>query len=475
MIRIYLDWSVISSLKTDKYAPLLEFIRTHKEKFSFIYTPAHFNDLMKSYAPENSYFDLDLEQLEWLSGNHLLEWIEEDWELPGITPKSYFQQLLKNHNVTNIDLLQKLLIDAETEENSIWNFGKLLKSIFMEKPSGITINENNRTAMQTIFPFIKDDISQWDLIEAVIPFIQKMENERDFYKSFRKSIGDQGLKLEDNAGNWNPEDVFENIGLFFKSHQTDLTFKKYVEMTVGISKNGKPTIHDHFTTAYLLLDLIGFKPDRLPKPTDSLKNIRTDVEHAFYASRCDYFVTNDKNLAVKAKVLYKEFAVETQVLMSDQLISEISKKLHYPNEDKSFINDALQMVSQSTLLAKHLKKDDPDLDMDVFEYKLPVFYFDSFTKVDTMSNPEKRLLLLNFYRPYSTHYLFSFHTETERLVRYILEFFGHQNVTDVEENVQGFVYDRSDYHFKWEYKFGFVQLYRDPETREPSLLYVIKV
>lgn len=475
MIRIYLDWNVISGLKTEKYTTLLEFIKTHKERLLFVYTPAHFSDLMKSYSPDNIYFSQDLEQLEWLCGNHLLDWINDDWEIPGTTPKMYFEDQLKKHNVTHVDLLQKLLLDSESSDHSIWNFGRLLKGIFMKHPPGIPINDENRSAIQMIFPNITEGASQWELMEAVIPFVKNLENNRDFYRDFRRSLGDQGLKLTNDAGNWNPEKVFENIDLFFKSFSTDLTFKKYVDMTVGFSKSEKASIHDYFTTAYLLLDLIGYKPDKLPKPTDSLRNIRTDVEHAFFASRCDFFFTDDKNLIAKAKVLYKEFDIFTQVSTPDEFIRVLSGKIHQLNEDGTFIHDALRMLNESVLIGKYLKESDPDLETDMLEYKLPVFYFDFFTKVNIMAYPEKRILLMEFYRPYATHYIFAFHTEIQRLVRNVLEFFGYQNEADTEVKMKEFAFNKSNHIFKWEFEFGVVQLLRDTETGEPKLIYIIKV
>lgn len=475
MIRIYLDWSVISGLKTEKYATLLQFIKTHKDRLLFVYTPAHFSDLMKSYNPDNIYFNQDLEQLEWLCGNHLLDWINDDWEIPGTTPKIYFEDQLKKHNVTHVDLLQKLLLDSESSDHSIWNFGRLLKEIFIRQPSGIPINDENRSAIHMIFPNISEGASQWELMEAVIPFVKNLENDRDFYKDFRRSLGDQGLKLTDDAGNWNPEKVFENIDLFFKSFNTDLTFKKYVDMTVGFSKREKASIYDYFTTAYLLLDLIGYKPDKLPKPTDSLRNIRTDVEHAFLASRCDFFFTDDKNLIAKAKVLYKEFDIFTQVSTPDEFILAVSGKIHQLNEDGTFIHDALRMLNESVLIEKYLKESDPDLETDMLEYKLPVFYFDFFTKVNVAAYPERRILLMEFYRPYSTHYIFSFHTETQRLIANVLDFFGYQNSPEVEVQIKEFIFDQSQHMFKWEFAFGVVHLLRDPDSREPTLIYTVKV
>lgn len=475
MIRIYLDWSVISGLKTEKYAALLDFIRTHKDRLLFVYTPAHFNDLMKSHKPDNINFDEDLNQLEWLCGNHLVEWFDNDWQIPGLNPTVYFRKLMENQSVTNAEHLKKVLSDADSDNHSMWNFGKLMKEIFTKLPSGITISDESRAALQGIFPDIKEGSSQWEMMEAIIPFIDKLENDRDSYKSHRRALAEKGVKLDDNAGNWDTEEVFKNIDIFLKSHHPDLTFKKYVEMAVGAANQNKATIYDYFTTAYLLLDLIGFKPDKLPKVTDSRRNIRTDADHAFFASICDYFVTEDKNLSVKAKVLYKEFSIFTQILTANQVAAVLTEKLHHINEKKTFINEALTMLTQSTLLKKHLKEEHKDFETDICEYELPVFYFDFFTKVDTLSFPDKNLLLLNFYRPYSSQYFFSFPTETDRLVRLVLEFFGHQDESDIEDKIRKFIYDTPDPIFQWNYNFSVVQLSRNANTKEPELLYCIKI
>lgn len=475
MIRIYLDWNIISGLKTEKYTPLLDFIKVYKQRLLFVYTPAHFNDLMKSYNPDNIHFNEDLDQLEWLCGNNLLKWIDKDWERPGLSPKVYFHTLLKKQNVTNIQLLQKLFSDAESDDHSIWNFGKLIKNIFDKIPSNINITQEIRTAMEGIFPKLPEGITQWEMMKNIIPFVDKLENDRESYKNHRKMLGEKGLKLEVGAGSWDTDEVLKKIDLFLKSHDQDLTFKQYVERVVSISNNENATIYEYFTTAYLLLDLIGFRSDKLPKSTDSHLNIRTDADHAFFASSCDYLVTNDKNLALKAKVLYKKFNVFTQVLMADQVQSELNEKMHFVNEDRAFINEALSLVNQSKLLQKHLKVDNPDLETDVCEFELPIFYFDFFTRVDTLLFIEESLLVLNFKRPYSTNYFFAFHIETERLIRFVLNFFGYQSEPNAEEKIRLFIDDTSEQLFKWTYDFGFVQLSRNVESREPELTYVIKI
>jgi len=72
MIRVYLDWNVVSNLKKPEFKKLKNFIIEYKQNLQFPYTPAHFNDLMKSYRPDNELFFEDLNTLEFLSEKHLL-------------------------------------------------------------------------------------------------------------------------------------------------------------------------------------------------------------------------------------------------------------------------------------------------------------------------------------------------------------------------------------------------------------------
>lgn len=58
-----------------------------------------------------------------------------------------------------------------------------------------------------------------------------------------------------------------------------------------------------FIAAYAMLDLIGYKPDKLSKASLAMNSVNTDAKHAFFAAFCDYFVTQDAHLTCKARSL----------------------------------------------------------------------------------------------------------------------------------------------------------------------------
>ncbi|AFM05791.1 hypothetical protein Fleli_3471 [Bernardetia litoralis DSM 6794] len=52
----------------------MQFIEDNKDSLLFLYSPAHFSDLMKSYIPENQNFEIGLNNLDYLAEKHLIQW-----------------------------------------------------------------------------------------------------------------------------------------------------------------------------------------------------------------------------------------------------------------------------------------------------------------------------------------------------------------------------------------------------------------
>lgn len=169
-----------------------------------------------------------------------------------------------------------------------------MKSLFQLQPTGIEITEENEKFLTKIFPNLNSNSSMWDLMKEIGPLSKKLLKDGAYYKDFRKSIADAGGKLEANSGNWNYEEVIRNIDKFLYRLGTNMTYLEYVESTLKYKK-GSYTYYEFYSNAYLLLDMIGYKSDKLPKNSDNMQNIQADGEHSFYGGHCDYFVAIDKN------------------------------------------------------------------------------------------------------------------------------------------------------------------------------------
>lgn len=71
------------------------------------------------------------------------------------------------------------------------------------------------------------------------------------------------------------------------------------------------TLHGRIYSAFNYLDFLGYWPDK----KNSKSNVARyyDASHVFFASGCDYFVSNDLRARNKAKVVYDLFNIETKV------------------------------------------------------------------------------------------------------------------------------------------------------------------
>ncbi|MBK6994360.1 MAG: hypothetical protein IPH31_05340 [Lewinellaceae bacterium] len=157
-----------------------------------------------------------------------------------------------------------------------------------------------------------------------------------------------------------------------------MTYLEYVEASLKHKK--EPANHyEYYTTAYLMLDMIGYKTDSLPKPTDNMQNIQTDGEHSFYGAYCDYFVAIDKKLRIKSKVLYNEFNIPTKVIEPKELISELEKVIDQIRKDRNFIEEAFSFCTNENLVESFPITENNKIEMYVF--KIPKFYFNFFNYV----------------------------------------------------------------------------------------------
>lgn len=472
MIRVYLDWNVISNYKREEFKHFKDFVIENKSIFQFPFTPAHFNDLMKSYTPENEMFYKDLDNLEYLADNHFLRWNNDKLEVLIGSPKDYFESEKDNEDDLSYLDLDKIYddLDEGSEDAGMGKLGSMVKSIFQSMPTGIDIKDENKEMLQKMFPNLNNDSSMWDLMKDIMPFSQKILNDREYYKNFRKDIENQGFKLDENAGNWDVNDVINNINSFLKDYNENLTFREYINVSF---KDRKKPANDYefYTTAYLLLDMIGYKSDSLPKPTNNMTNITTDAEHSFYSAYCDYFIVIDKKLSVKTKVLFNEFNVSTKVVTPNEFLEEIKHKIHDYNS-VPFLEEAISFINPENLVEFYEK--DEETAKDTYAFQLPVFYFDFFNYVIYQKYDEQNAFVLTFRKTFKNFSRFIYFTEIEKLIETVCHFFGFEDNQEFIDKKQRFIKgEGSENLFIWNFEHGTIKLEMEPENWRPILTYIV--
>lgn len=474
MIRIYLDWSVISSLKTPEFKEIKDYFDANKHVLLFPYSPPHFQDLMKSHKPGNKHFDIDLEMLEHLSGKHLINWDnDKKMVIPFFcTPKDYFKGESSKMGITELFDIERLLYDLDEsfEDDKDIRPGKLLRQLLQLQPSGIDITEENREVLSKLFPNLGPNSTMWDFMKVFGPTMEKMLHDRDYYKDLRSTMADGGFRIDADSGNWAPDEVIEKIDKFLKEQGLEMTFLEYINATFKHKKDSA-NLYELYTTAYLTLDMFGYKKDNLPKPTDNMQNIQADGEHSFYGAHCDYFIALDKKLVAKSQALYSRFDIPTQVIEPGEVIKELKKVIDPLDKKTGFIEEALSFCKKDNLIEAY-PSEHPD-GVSNYAFLLPKFYFNYFNVVILTNFTDQEWVLLTFRKAFKNYSRFIFYTESDAVIDSVCEYFGYPDRNEQEDKKRHFNCDEEEVTFEWTFDGGAVILEKEEDTKRPILVYYL--
>ena len=176
--------------------------------------------------------------------------------------------------------------------------------------------------IEPLFVMPKDYI---DTLGDAIEFIQKTELiTPETYQvakaSVQKLIPNDVFKKIQGA---EPKDVIKIINRYIVSkYQYGDLYKMMTEGIPGLKE--LLNAESRLKCICFGLDLFGFRQE---KRTKKFNNIDTDASHIFYASFCDYFVTDDKKLAAKAKAIYSEYSFQTRVLSPIELRDMVNNEI----------------------------------------------------------------------------------------------------------------------------------------------------
>ena len=360
MKRVYLDWGIVSYLKKNEYAELRNMLISNKDRLFFVYSPAHFEDLMKS--KDEPQFNNDIQMLSNLVDDHLLDFNKEVVWPYRVTPEEFNRGYVDYSSYLSKDLVS-LLSSIDDLPIPDMNDGYAIR-VYLNAPFPIPVEFRSNKLFENTFPDLPESPTLGDVIESCRQFMCDMMMNGGSYKNFRKSIHETGFKLEENAGNWKDEEAVDKISLFLKSKGIDMSFNDYVKMNFHGEKS---TSNEFFTAAYCILDMLGFHPDKLPKANNTIRSVTTDAKHAYFAGFCDWFVTADTRLYHKAKALYCNFGVSTSVMTPDEAKSAIEEEIRSYGRDyiRSFVEAEL---SGEHIVEVHKKENDMDAEYVVYKF-----------------------------------------------------------------------------------------------------------
>ncbi|WP_421796338.1 hypothetical protein [Haliscomenobacter sp.] len=416
MVRIYFDWNIYSYIRTERgqvYSEINDFLSKNKSSILLAYSPAHLQDLNRSYFKSEKgklETEKDLDFLGDLTSNHCLCYdFKEKSVYPNVIhPKEYFQEIFVDTEDENLFNFENLF-DNDDPLGKLWqSYWKLLKLL----PSGIDFTQLDKLPKeyQIINDFFKSTKGRntfGGLLEDILNVIQNLDDFEKIFKTIRAN-SNKDLKIETDNSKWgNPFDYMDNV---LKRNKLQ---KSFFELTTETIKNSnkKASRFDYFSNYYIQLDIFGYHKDK------KLSNLIDDAAHSFYAAHTDIFVTDDDNTNRKSSALYKQLNIDTEVVYSTGFLNCMRERKLF-NEERPLLEQVQYLIENSLLLMDSV--DDELNPARVFMIKPLILDYFNRMQISEYGNSTS----LIFYKKQGNYSNFLFWTEMETVVNRIVKEFG---------------------------------------------------
>ena len=338
MIKVYLDWNVMSQMKNDQHKELKS-IFLENDKFFIPYSTSHIGDLLPSLnegETSNDYIDSDLKFISELTKNNCLMNTGKDVVLDFLEPQELFEQRVEEKDLfkdLSIDNLSSIFDKDESTKTIGKIFTDLLKSIPLDSVFKEALeNPESAEQLNKLFPGLKENPT----IEGFFKSFSEMNrglNEGEDYKELRQTV-QSGTEI-------NRDKIFDIDKPF------ELIEEKYSKLNMqpsdhfDNSKNA-PEWFNKISNEYLLLDMHGYQEDKVNVKKgrkETFRNTTEDAFHAAFASTCNFYIVNDDKSYKKTKKIYEKLEIFTYVLKPNEFIdfyksflniSETGFNLSYP-------------------------------------------------------------------------------------------------------------------------------------------------
>ena len=185
-----------------------------------------------------------------------------------------------------------------------------LRSIFKNNYLYLDLKENE------LLQIIEDPQEVYDTI-TLVPFgLDAMKGFMNlFTKEEKENIRQQlGIEIQ-KINNYSPKEVIEHLNSKLTKWGTNQSFLDMIENSIQLNPNWKNFgLHNRIAGVFELLDMFGYWKD---KETNTSNYARLwDADHCFFASYCDYFISDDRRTRCKASVVYNIYNKDTKIISS---------------------------------------------------------------------------------------------------------------------------------------------------------------
>lgn len=323
MRKIYLDWNIINHI--EETPELYDFIKNHKAHFVFVYSPAHFADLMRGVklGETSAYLNQDIEKLETICETHLLKFSDNKLNVYRCPPQEFLDIEGKDYP------LIEHFASLDNFKNSLNFDGMDMYSMFSDKLKKTSLGE---TIEHPLFGSFSNVL---EFFECLMNFMDKFLQDKNVSKEIKNRIKET-VKFDEltSINDSKPKDVINLIDSNMARYGVDGNMVDIIKKYASEKLNGDDMFV--FKSVYLSLDILNYHSDKR-----NLWNIMTDAEHAFYGSFCDVLVTHDTKMKYKTEALYSHYNKRTKVVAKEDFHDYLQKEIAKEFDFKDHIEDLL--------------------------------------------------------------------------------------------------------------------------------------
>jgi hypothetical protein len=418
MVRIYLDWNVISQMRNGLHSQLYELITQNRDKWLVFGSTAHVGDIYSSYKKAGIItpdIQADLEYLNELTRSMYFfqtpenEVVFEEWDAFEL-----FEDRIESEKLT-LNLFDSFNFDESRNQIN------LLKSFLNTTilPEEVMSTLSNSNEMIEIFPGLELNPTLGGLFDGYLSFYNQL-NDSANYKGLRQNF-QRGMGINrDKAFNW--DEPFEKIEKILKNANLADSIIDYFEKNRP-SKVKVQNWFDILMNLYLILDMSGFKEDSIAveeKKKKTFRNTINDAFHAAFASQCDFYIINDKRSKFKTRALYIFQNINTEVIAPADT-TNIELALANKKGKIYTINDLQELLTDSQVSISDLE----DNSGKMITHLLKSFVYCFFNKIMFLHYTEKEESFFLLSREKPTNGRFTTNYEIKELIKRLLADFGN--------------------------------------------------
>lgn len=436
MIRVYLDWSVLTELKNESASGFLQFLELNARDVLVPASAAHLADASKSNRPNNDWLVQDMDMLRRISRCHFMFWGDGAMNQVAMAAETNFADMLSD---PSFSAAQAFDIDACLESlfanGSPW--GSIAKRVLEAIPTPIGQLEQSALS-RLIFPNAETNTNLLQALRAMAPFAAHLTERQKGYKGFREQ--NVGFRLRSLPSDHSEEDAMRAIDELFNAHNIDGGFVGYIDKQWQATNSGTGDAMHYFLFAYLTLDMIGYEPDDFAKKSSNMMNLWHDASHAYYGAHNDIFITKDNRLRRKASMLYRLMGIATKVVRDTEAIDVIANHAGAcPVGLSALAQDAFGLVDVGTVVESCTAGEEGEWSMGI---RLPHLYLGYFSHAAVIGSENGTYVVL-LRRVFKGVCGSTFALEDERAMGILLSVFSAQVDAEINNAAQE-VLDGSD-------------------------------